>query len=273
MKVLIFCMVLLAASRLEAQELFIQTEPASNMPVGTFGIRFTGDSWQDPGRIVSREGMELMYGVTRNLMTHILAYGSNSLGNFDLETVGFYSKYRLYWDDGFKYHFRVSAYGEALFGSQHSDVPTFSFAGSGPIVSGGGVATLLEHRLALSTTIGASHALKDIALPTISYSNISGINASLSAGYLILPAHYSSFSDLNMNVYAEFLGYHTWFTQDVAGVIAATQGTELLLSVGPQVIINSLARIDLAYTFPIFTNFAIRRPNSVLARFEYDFYQ
>ncbi len=272
MKPIIVLVLLLVGSPLAAQELFIQTEPASNMPAGRFGLRVSSDHWQEDGGIVSRLGSELMYGVTKDLMVHAQVFGSNQLNSFDLETYGLYAKYRLYSDDGFKYHFRISAFAEALAGKQSGTMPDFSFKGSGPVINGGIVLTLLESRLALSTTIGGSHLLGDISLPMMAYSDINGMNASLSAGYLVFPDHYTNYSDPNINLYAELLAYHSWYSEDMMGQHVARRNTEAILSIGPQLILNSVLRFDLAYSMVVQSDYPMRRPNSFFARVEYNFY-
>ncbi len=273
-RVLVIVFVLSVFSGLRAQELFIQTEPASNMPVGRFGVRATSDIWSENNRTISRFGTEIMYGVSKNLMVHLQAYGSNAIHNFEPETYGIYAKYRLYSDDDFKYHFRISAYGEVLGGKQHNTIPSFSFKGAGPMVASGLIFTLLENRLALSSTVGAAKSLKDI-FPTDggSFTNITGINASLSAGYLVYPNTYTSYSDPNINIYAELLGYNSYFQlNDGFDYSTNASGGELVLSFGPQLILNSVARFDLAYSLLLKSNFIEKRSNSLLLRFEYNFY-
>lgn len=213
-----------------------------------------------------------MYGFDKSLMLHPIIFGSNQLNGFGVETYGLYAKYRLYNDDGFKYHFRVAAFGEALAGEQHSTYPTFSFNGSGPFATGGLIATLLENRFATSLSAGAAGALKDIPLSNGSYSNIKGINTILSTGYLVYPPRYTSFSDANINIYAEFLDYQSWYDHVTNGASLPKQGNEFLLSFGPQVILNSIARFDVAYVALLYSSLPERRPNTVFARFEYNFY-
>ncbi len=273
-RLLVIVFVLSVFSGLRAQELFIQTEPASNMPVGRFGVRVTSDLWSENTRRVSRLGAEMMYGISKELMVHLQAYGSNSNNTFEPETFGIYAKYRLLSDDDFKYHFRISAYGEVLGGKQQNSTPSFSSKGAGPMVAGGLIATLLKNRFALSSTAGATRSLKDIFKKDGgSFTNITGINASLSAGYLVYPNTYTSYADPNINIYAELLGYNSYFQWN-DGFDYSTQrsGGELLLSFGPQLILNSVARFDVAYSLLLKSNFNEKRSNSLLLRFEYNFY-
>ena len=71
---------------LRAQELFIQSEPASNMPARTWGLRLGSDTWDNGERLVSRIGFEGMYGITKDLMFHIQGFGSNQFNGFEAET-------------------------------------------------------------------------------------------------------------------------------------------------------------------------------------------
>ncbi len=273
-RVVLIILVLSAFSGLRAQELFIQTEPASNMPVGRFGVRASSDIWSENSRTIARFGTEIMYGVSKNLMVHLQAYGSNAINNVEPETYGIYAKYRLFSDDDFKYHFRISAYGEALAGKQHNTTPSFSFKGGGPVVGGGLIFTLLENRFAFSSTVGTARALKDVfPIDGGSYTDITGINGSLSIGYLVYPNTYTSYSDPNINLYAELLGYNSYYqVNDGFDYSANASSGELVLSLGPQIILNSVARFDLAYSMLLKTNFYLKRPNSLLFRFEYNFY-
>lgn len=264
-------LLLLAASRLGAQELFIQTEPASNMPAGRVGVRVSSDVWDENGIATIRIGSELMAGISKELMVHAQAYASNQSSGFELETVGLYAKYRFFSDDAFKYHFRLAAYADILVGKR-ATAPEFSFKGSGPLVSGGVIATLLENRLAVSTTIGAYHALKDILVPEMRYSNIEGVSASLSAGYLLYPSHYESYNDPNINLYAELLGYHSWYDEIMVYSTEARKGSELIFSVGPQIVLHSVLRFDLAYSVVLYSDYPARRGNSFFGRVEYNFY-
>ncbi len=265
-------LLLLLASSLKAQELFIQTEPASNMPVGRFGLRIASDSWNTSRGVATRIGAEVMYGISKELMVHGQIYGSHAISAVELETYGAYLKYRFYADDDFKYHFRMAAFGQLLLGSQHSSMPEFTFKGSGPTAATGVIATLLENHTALSTTIGFDHALSDIERSDMSYKNISGVSASLSAGYLLFPSHYTNYSDINVNIYAEVLSSHSWYDHLMNGSMTAEKGTAVLFAPGVQLIVNSVLRIDLSYSTLLSTTYSERRPNSLLGRLEYNFY-
>lgn len=272
MRIAVAAFFILFTLNARAQELFIQTEPASNMPARSWGLRLASDMWNANDRVVARLGFEAMYGITKDLMVHLQGFGSNQVDNFELETYGLYAKYRLYADDDFKYHFRLAVFGEALFGKQNSHSPSFASKGSGPLLTGGVIATLLEGRFAASTTLGVAKATKDIEAGHPTYKNIVGANGSLSMGYLIYPDAYESYSDPNVNIYAEVLGFTSMFDEVDHDLISSTSGTEILLSFGPQVILNSLTRIDLAYALTLHSSYTMKKQNSVFIRLEHNFF-
>src|SRR4051812_34979336 len=75
---LLILSLLLASIRLTAQELFVYSEPASNMPAGSLGIRLS--NWLDEegtSRINYHFIPELMWGINKRLMIHTEGYFSN----------------------------------------------------------------------------------------------------------------------------------------------------------------------------------------------------
>lgn len=252
-----------------AQELFIMTEPASNMPARSLGIRFGTDNRVVNRSFQTRIDGEVMYGVSAPLMVHALAYASNYNSTFSLETVGMYAKYRIFTDDAFKYHVRMALYGKALFGSQNSTTPLGVLSGSSPYLGGGLIATMLLDHFALSTTLGGAGAIPDISLEQglTGYQKISAFNYSLSAGYLLYPSVYTSYNDPNVNLYFEVLGTRMNYASG-----ASASASELVLAVGSQVILNSIARIDLAFKTSVFSSLPRERKNSIVLKFERDFY-
>src|ERR1051325_6080624 len=103
-----------------AQELFINTEPASNMPRYSYGFRINSESFSQNKLFKNRTDIEAMNGFSANLMAHIMISASNFYGNYEYNNFGVYAKYRLYADDGFKSHFRIAAYAHAAFGKQRN---------------------------------------------------------------------------------------------------------------------------------------------------------
>jgi hypothetical protein len=266
--------VLVVFGRAGAQELFIQSEPASNMPARTWGLRLASDAWDGGERFVTRLGAEVMYGITKDFMMHVQGFASNQIDKFELETYGLYAKYRFYTDDDFKYHFRLAAYAEALAGKQRSHSPSFASKGSAPMVSGGIIATLLQNRMAVSGTFGVAKMTEDIIESTDhTFTDIVGANASLSLGLLVYPETYSGYSDPNINLYAELLGFGSKFDERESDVVAGgVGGSEFILSFGPQLILNSVTRFDLAYAVTLHSSYEQQKQNSFFVRIEHNFF-
>jgi len=268
------------AGNSSAQELFINSEPASNMPRNSFGLRIGSESFSQASALKSRTDLELMYEENANLMTTAMLHASNYYGSYQYNNFGLYAKYRIYTDDGFKQHFRVAAYAEAAFGPQRNTFADIMLDGGNSGLNAGLIFTLLENHLALSSTLGAIMLVPNEAV----YTDIKNYLFSLSAGYLIYPSLYESYHDLNINFYAELLG--KYITYDKPGVVNYTpiagenpdpptvheRNIVLDLAIGPQVIINSISRIDLSVRMRLISEVESFPTPAVLIRFEQMFY-
>lgn len=264
---------LLAAGTASPQELFISTEPASNMPARSWGLRAGGESSAMNNVIQTRTEFEAMYGFTKDIMGHLQLYASNHLGGYTYENVGLYAKYRFYTDDGFKYHVRSALYGKAMLGKQATTTPLAGLDGGTTGFGVGNVTTLLIDHFAASATLGAAFGTPNIQIDEHHiYRDITTYNYSLSFGYLVLPTHYTSYDNPNLNLYAEFLGKYASYSEDEHDVSMKTNANEIILSVGPQLILSSIARIDLAFRTALSSNAQHRTPNSVVVKFEHLFY-
>ncbi len=256
-----------------AQELFINTEPASNMPTKSYGFIIGSESFAKAGSLHTRNDLEFMYEETGNLMTHLMLHASNYYGNYTYNNFNVYAKYRIYTDDGFKQHFRIATYAMGAFGVQRNTFADVMLDGGNSGLATGLIFTLLENRFALSSTLGAITLVPDVnAAPGITFENVRNYNYSLSAGYLIYPEHYESYKDLNVNVYVELLGKFITYNKADPGTITAEHGTILDLAIGPQLIINSIWRIDLAMRMRLISGVESFPKPSILLRYEQMFY-
>src|SRR4051812_45650446 len=111
-RIYIAALLLILSARAHGQELFVYTEPASNMPAHTIGLRAT--NWlmaeQESGRINYHLIPEVMWGVNKHLMVHAEGFISNRAGGLSPEGVGLYAKYRFYSKDTLYRHFRAAAF-------------------------------------------------------------------------------------------------------------------------------------------------------------------
>jgi hypothetical protein len=266
-------LIILFAGKSSAQELFINTEPASNMPTHSYGFTIGSESFGKSGSIYTRNDLEFMYEETSLLMTHVMIHASNYYGSYGYNNFGMYAKYRIYTDDGFKEHFRIALYALGAIGVQRNTFADVMLDGGNRGLETGAIFTLLQNRFALSSTLGAITFVPDVsAAPGITFQNVRNYDYSLSAGYLIYPDHYESYKDLNVNLYAELLGKYITYNKAEAGNITAEHGTVLDLAIGPQLIINSIWRIDLAVRARLISGVESFPKPSVLLRYEQMFY-
>jgi len=246
------------------QELYVFTEPASNMPTKSIGVRLTNEGmFNNPG-FVSRTIPEVMFGFNKNLMAHAQAFLSDMDGKYRLEGGSLYAKYRFLSIDEAQSHFRAAAFGRISTSKRPTFTRDINLEGDNSGVQGGFVFTQLIHKLALSATLGYAHAFKD------SGSQITGmprpnnmLSYSLSSGYLVLPFVYKNYNEPNFNVYFEMLGK----TDPSSGQ------SYLDLAPAVQVILNSTTRIDLGYRFQAAGNMTDRYiKNMYLVRVEFNFF-
>lgn len=247
-----------------SQELYVFTEPASNMPSKSIGVRLTNEGmFNNPG-FVSRTIPEVMIGFNKNLMVHAQAFLSDFDGRYRLEGGSLYAKYRFLSIDETQAHFRASAFGRISTSKRPTYTRDINLEGDNSGFQGGVVLTQLLHKLALSATLGYAHAFKDsdkqiVAMPRPN----NMLSYSLSSGYLVLPFVYKNYKEPNFNLYFELLGK----TDPSSGQ------SYLDLAPAVQVILNSTTRIDLGYRFQAAGNMTNRyTKNMYLLRAEFNFF-
>ncbi|WP_295122432.1 hypothetical protein [uncultured Chitinophaga sp.] len=268
------------AFTVQAQELYVSAEPASNMPANSLGLRLTNKFFkmEHENRTGFRFEPEVMFGINRNLMLHFTGYMANAMQeNVRFEGGSVYAKYRFFSQDEPHSHFRMAAYVkgsvidnpfEPKVDPEHSDETVYAnreldLEGMASGVSGGIIATKLVHKLAVSGTLGYNRFLNNIKtnLPDGFSENM--LNYSLSFGYLTLPITYKSYEQTNMNLYVEFLGKANM-----------DQGRGNYIDVAPaiQFIFNSTTRLDLAYRWEVSGNMVRNMPNSFTVRMEHNIF-
>jgi hypothetical protein len=262
-KFIFFALILISANHLLAQELYVFTEPASNMPTNSIGARITNEgslTRKDNNRTI----LEVMLGANKNLMFHAQGFLSNMDGKYQLEGGSIYAKYRFLSIDDVKSHFRAAFYGRASTSNRPTYTTDINLEGDNSGFQGGLIFTQLMHKLALSATLGYSKAnLKISKQVADAPSPDEMLNYSLSSGYLLLPFVYKNYNQPNFNLYVELLGK----------VDPSTKSSYLDLAPAIQLILNSKTRIDLGYRFQINGNIANRyMKNMYLARVEFNFF-
>lgn len=253
---------LIIAFRASAQELFVFTEPASNMPAKSLGIRTMHSLMQQTvGTGINYHLMpELMWGINKNWMVHLQGFFSNRNNALITEGGSVYAKYRFLSIDDIHSHFRMAAYGRLSKNNADIHQEEIETMGHNTGYELGMIATKLIHKVAISGSLSYERAgdnTPDNKFP-IAQSN-TALNYTFSIGKLVFPKEYKSYKQVNLNLMLELLG------QSLNG------NGKSYLDIAPaaQLIINSQARIDLAYRKQLYSNMQRTAPDGVVLKFEY----
>jgi hypothetical protein len=174
-----------------AQELYVATEPASNMPKNSIGLRLTAELM--PGSDLSvRSIPEIMIGLSKNLMAHSSFYVSDvHQKSQKMEGFGFYAKYRFLSVDSLQRHFRMAVF--ARYSSINNPLRTngnvilddINLEGDNSGIQGGIIATQLLHKLALSASANYTRAFDNRGGFKINPGqSIDAVGYTFSVGYL-----------------------------------------------------------------------------------------
>jgi hypothetical protein len=252
----------------EAQELYVYSEPASNMPAHSISAKLTGHfvgSDNIYGRFSQRYMPEIMFGFSKKLMVHVSAtFADMHTDDFKFESISLYGKYRFLSNDDIHKHFRMAVFADASYTRVPFHYDEITLMGDKSGVEAGIIATQLWHRFALSGTLSHTQVLdksrnsKTIYVPERNYQSI---NYTVSGGYLLLPKEYTDYKQLNVNLYTEFIGQQTldrrtWFI-DMAPAL--------------QLIFNSNTKLNLGYRFQLDGNMARMADQSFLVSLERTF--
>ena len=261
----IFFLFLLAGTAAHAQELFVYTEPASNMPKNSLGVRLGNMLMKESGtksyeyRVVP----ELMWGTGKSLMLHADAFISNQDNKIAVDGGSFYAKYRLLSNDDVHAHFRLAAFVRYSFNNSAINNETIDLYGQNSGYQAGVVATQLLNKVALSASTSYLRAMDNGSrnkFPSAQSKN--AVNYTFSFGKLLFPKVYTDYKQTNVNLMLELLGQ--------------TLGTngKSYLDVAPslQFIINSQARIDIGYRHQLYSSMYRTAPNGLQLRLEYLFF-
>lgn len=191
----------------QAQELYVFSEPASNMPAKAFGLKYAAKfiEGKERNEIEQRQALELQLGHTKKWMTHLgTSFSDMYAKSIRWESIRLYSKYRIFSHDEVHQHFRAAAFGEVSHSVNRPKYDELNLEGDQSGMRGGVILTQLIHKLALSSTLAYIQSLQSNIKSTPHTPN--AFNYSLSAGYLLFPKRYKSYRQTNFNVYVECLG-------------------------------------------------------------------
>ncbi len=264
----ILVLFLVVTTRIPAQELYVFSEPASNMPAHSISAKLTGHFVTRDniyGRLSQRYMPEIMFGFSKKVMVHLSATFANMhTNNFDFESVSVYGKYRFLSNDEIHQHFRMAIFADASYTRVPFHYDEITLMGDKSGVEAGIIATQLWNKFALSGTVSHTQVLdrsrhdKVIYVPARNYQSF---NYVLSAGYLLLPREYTDYRQLNLNLYFEMLAQQT----------LDRKAHFVDLAPALQFIFNSNAKLNVGYRFKVSSNMDRMTNQSWLVSFERTF--
>jgi hypothetical protein len=229
----------------ESQELFVYSEPASNMPSKTVGFKFTG-LFPGAATFKQRYKPEVMFGINQNWMVHLSSTFSNYYtSNVRYESAKAYAKYRFYSNDDVHTHFRMAAFADVSFSRSPYTFDEMTLEGDNSGAQLGLIATKLVNKLAVSGTVSYTGFFPENKTAMHNGErSLNMFNYSLSTGYLVLPREYVNYNQPNLNVYLEVLGANSLDNKQYVVDVAAAL----------QLILNSNTKLNFGYRFQLTGN-------------------
>jgi hypothetical protein len=243
----------------KAQELYVFTEPASNIPAHSISLKLT-DHFVTSDNIYNRFSHRLMpqvmLGVSKKLMFQIGGTFSNMhTPDFKAESINFYTKYRFLSKDELHKHFRMAVFANFSATKAPFHYDEITLMGDKEGMALGLVATQLWHKLAVSATVTHTQLLDNSRFNKVLYipeRNYQAMNYALSAGYLVFPKEYRDYKQTNLNLYLEILSQQT----------LDRKTNYLDIAPAVQLIFNSNAKLNLGYRFQATGNMSRMANNS-----------
>lgn len=243
---LISSLFLLIASNVMGQELFVFSEPASNMPAKSISLKLTDHFVTNDEiyrRLSQRIMPQVMFGFTKKIMVHVSGTFANMhTADFKYESASLYVKYRFLSNDEIHKHFRMAVFADASTTKAPFHYDEITLMGDKSGIEAGIIATQLWNKFALSGTVSHTQLLDQSRTNKVLYipaRNYQAMNYSLSAGYLVLPKEYTDYKQMNLNIYTEIIAQQT--------LDRKTHYIDIAPAV--QFIFNSNFKINLGYRF------------------------
>ena len=247
-----------------AQELFVFTEPASNMPAKSLGFR--GMSMIGTGGSNNQTNIhlmpEVMVGFNNKWMAHAQGFFSNVNNKFVAEGLSGYVKFRFLSNDEVHQHFRMAAFVRASYNNALVHQDEIETMGHNSGFETGIIATQLLHKTALSSSISFEKAVFTNIDPKDAGQPNSAINYTLSFGQLLLPKVYTSYQQTNFNFMVELLGQS----------LINSQKHYIDFAPSLQLIFNSVTRLDFGFRTPIYSNMERTSTNLYVIKVEHNLF-
>lgn len=265
MRKLLFVLLTISCQTLFSQELFVVTDPASNVPANSLAVNIMQSTFKEkfePGYNYHLMP-EITYGVNKNLMVRGSAFISTRTNELYAEGGSVMAKYRFLSSDDLNSHFRMAAYGRYSFNRADIHQEQIEILGHNTGFETGIIATKLIHKLAISSSLSFEKALDNKPnYPFPSNLGNKATNYTLSFGKLMYPKKYTNFKQTNINLMVEFVGQ------------TINENGKSFLDVVPSVqfIFNSQARLDFAYRQELISSMVRSAPNGFYLNLYYTFF-
>lgn len=261
---------LFSTQLLSAQELYVFSDPASNIPTRSVNVKLKAHGVGNDmifGRNAYRVMPQLMAGISKKIQVRLSASASNMhTKSLQPESIGGGAKFRFLSVDGIHQHFRLATYVDGSLTRIPFHYEEITLMGDKTGVEIGLIATQLWHKLAVSGTVSRTEVLDKSRNDGQTYfpkRQYQSLNYSLSAGYLLLPREYRDYKQPNLNIYVELLGQRL-------------VGTDLYfvdLAPALQLILNSQTKINLGRRYQLQGNMQRMARQSWLVSVETSFLQ
>ena len=265
MRKIILFLLAISCQNVIGQELFVVTDPASNVPANSLAVNVMQSAFKEKFESGYNYHFmpEVTYGLNKNLMVRGSAFISTRTNALYAEGGGVMAKYRFYSEDDLNSHFRMAAYGRYSFNRGDIHQEQIEILGHNTGFETGLIATKLIKKLAISTSVSFEKALDN--KPNYPFPDNIGDNATnytLSFGKLMYPKKYTSFKQTNINLMVEFVGQ----------TINETGKSYVDVVPAIQFIFNSQARLDLAYRQELISSMLRSAPNGFYFNLYYTFF-
>ena len=263
-KILLF-FVVINCQNVFSQELFVITDPASNVPANSLGVNVMQSLFKEEMKSGYNYHFmpEVSYGLNKNIMFRASAFVSNRNNNLVTEGGSFYTKYRFYSADDLNSHFRLAAYGRYSFNNADIHQEQIEILGHNSGFETGIIATKLIKKVAISSSVSFEKAFDNKpSYPCPDNIGDTDTNYTLSLGKLMYPKKYTNYKQTNINLMVEFVGQ------------TINENGKSYLDVMPavQFIFNSQARLDFAYRQELISSMVRSAPNGFYFNLYYTFF-
>lgn len=254
----------LCSLQAKSQELFLLTNPASNVPKNTMVVRGMNSFFERTAdKSISYHFMpEVEYGVSKKLMVVVNGFISNEENKLNVEGASVLTQYRFYSNDEAKKHFRMAVWSRIAVNNADIHQQEIELNGHNTGVRLGLTGTQLLYKTAISSTLSYQKLYNNIGnkLPISTATN--AVDYTLSIGQLVLPKKYSSFNQTNVNLMVEVLGQ------------SHLENGKSFLDIAPvlQFIFKSKTRLDIAYRKQLYSSMLRTQPNGIIVNLQYNIF-